>query len=215
MSKDKRNGETAKSVADLVHDTVNANRHTDRGKSLLRDSIKRNGFGRSILIDKNNRIIAGNATTDAADDVDMRDVIVVRTDGTKVIAVQRVDLDLRTDAAAKELALVDNRSAELNLDFDPDVLLRLQDEGVDVEAAGFSSDELAALVEAGAEHPPTELIQVDAQPPPVMTWVLIGIPTVQFGKIATEVERIAAMQGVVCETTSNNGSQQEDGQSQP
>ena len=40
---------------------------------------------------------------------------------------------------------------------------------------------------------------------PKMTWVLIGIPTVRFGEIAEKMESLAAIEGVVLESTSNDG----------
>ena len=48
--------------------------------------------------------------------------------------VQRVDLDVRTDPRAQELALADNRVAELDLDWDPAVLRQLEQAGVALEA---------------------------------------------------------------------------------
>jgi DNA modification methylase len=55
-------------------------------------------------------------------------VIVVESDGTQIIAVQRTDLDLEVDSRAKELAIADNRSAELGLEWDPEVLGQLATE---------------------------------------------------------------------------------------
>lgn len=46
-----------------------------------------------------------------------------------------------------------------------------------------------------------ELKQLETRPPPIMTWVLIGIPTVRFGEISEHVEAIAAGDDVICETT--------------
>ena len=51
---------------------------------------------------------------------------------------------------------------------------------------------------------PVSLVKLDTKPP-VMSWVLIGIPTVRFGDIAADVERIALMPDVVCETAVNDG----------
>jgi hypothetical protein len=42
------------------------------------------------------------------------------------------------------------------------------------------------------------------KPPPQTTWVLIGIPTVRFGEINELVERIAAVEGTIVETTAND-----------
>lgn len=55
-----------------------------------------------------------------------------------------------------------------------------------------------------ATEAPTELKQINVLPPPAMTWVLVGIPTTKFGSISQHVETIAAIPGVICETTSIN-----------
>jgi hypothetical protein len=46
---------------------------------------------------------------------------------------------------------------------------------------------------------------LDEKPPPKLTWVLIGIPTVRFGEIAADVERLAAIPGLTLESTFNDG----------
>ena len=58
----------------------------------------------------------------------VRNVTVVQTDGNRIIAVQRTDLDLEKDPRARELAIADNRTADLNLEWDPDVLKDLAGE---------------------------------------------------------------------------------------
>ncbi len=70
------------------------------------------------------------------------------------------------------------------------------------------SDAVAALLEQLAsdhgllaDKGQTELRDIDPQPPPKMSWVLVGIPTVRFGEIAADVQRIAALPGVFVETT--------------
>ena len=46
---------------------------------------------------------------------------------------------------------------------------------------------------------------INVLPPPKMTWVLVGIPTVRFGEINADVERLAKVQGIILESTSNDG----------
>jgi len=58
----------------LTPDTRNANKGTARGRKLVRESLKRYGAGRSILLDKSGNIIAGNKTAEAAGAVGMNDV---------------------------------------------------------------------------------------------------------------------------------------------
>ena len=50
-----------------------------------------------------------------------------------------------------------------------------------------------------------ELRQISVQPPPKMSWVLIGIPTVRFGELASLVESVAAIPETFVETTVSNG----------
>jgi hypothetical protein len=51
--------------SDLVPDDSNANRGSKRGAALIKKSLKDYGAGRSILLDKNNRVIAGNKTRES------------------------------------------------------------------------------------------------------------------------------------------------------
>jgi hypothetical protein len=105
-------------TSDLIPDNKNANKGTARGRKAVASSLKRYGAGRSILIDRDNRIIAGNKTAEGAQDMPVR---IVETDGTELIAVKRTDLSL-DDATGKELAIADNRTAELGLEWDADIL---------------------------------------------------------------------------------------------
>lgn len=108
-------------ITDLIADDCNANKGTKRGNKAVKDSLSLYGAGRSILIDRNGKIIAGNKTAANAAAAGISDVVIVPSDGKTIIAVQRIDLDLN-DKAAKELAVADNRAAELGLEWDPEVL---------------------------------------------------------------------------------------------
>jgi hypothetical protein len=112
----------------LLPDQQNANKGTERGNQMVEDSLRKFGAGRSILIDKHGRIIAGNKTAENAGAIGLNDVIVVQTDGTKLVAVQRTDLDLEKDPRAKELAIADNRAGQVSLNWDVDVLKQLDGE---------------------------------------------------------------------------------------
>src|SRR4051794_9894410 len=135
-------------LSDLKQDNNNANTGTFRGKQVLSRSIRELGAGRSVLVDRNGKLIAGNKTAEAAADIGMEDVVLVQSDGTKLVVVQRTDLDLDTDTRAKELAIADNRAGQLGLEWNPDVLKSLSSE---VEMFPyFNGEELKELtVEAG------------------------------------------------------------------
>lgn len=115
-------------LRDLTPDAKNANKGTERGSGMLEHSLRTYGAGRSILIDKKGRIIAGNKTVEACGAMGLSNVVVVQTTGDQIVAVQRMDLDLETDAKAKELAIADNRIAEVNLEWDAAAIVALNDE---------------------------------------------------------------------------------------
>ena len=108
-----------KTLADLTPDGENFNKHTQYGQHLLEESLRKFGAGRSILVDKEGNIIAGNGVVETAAGIGMDDVVVVQTDGTKLVVVQRTDLELDTPQG-RELALADNMTALKGIDIDLD-----------------------------------------------------------------------------------------------
>lgn len=135
-------------IGDLTPDAGNARAHTERGLGMLEKSLQEVGAARSIVIDEDGRILAGNATVEAAGHVGIENVKVVQANGNEIIAVQRTGL---TDKQKTRLALLDNRVGELS-DWDSDVLADLDASG-DLLDDLFSSEELDALfdTEGGGE----------------------------------------------------------------
>jgi hypothetical protein len=158
-------------ITDLQPDAHNANRGTKRGHDAVTSSLKHCGAGRSILIDKHGKIIAGNKTAASAAQAGIDDVLVVPTDGTQIIAVQRTDLDLDTDAKARELAIADNRTAELGLEWDADALAELS---ADLNLQPYFSDtQLSELTgHVATFDAPPQLPSGDKQPFQQMAFVL-------------------------------------------
>ena len=145
-------------LIDLKPDTRNANKGTARGRKLVRESFNRYGAGRSILLDRNGAIIAGNKTVEGAKAVGLEDCQIVKSDGTKLIAVQRTDLDIN-DKAARELAIADNRASEVGLDWDLDVLKEFKVEDVDLTPFWDEREIEGLLGMAGPEAPEPKLDQ--------------------------------------------------------
>lgn len=110
-------------IESLVPDNKNFNKGTQFGDHLIDESLRRFGLGRSILIDKNNRIIAGNKTAEKAADIGFTDVVVVEVDGNQLVAVKRKDIDLDS-AKGREFALADNATGKANLCFDTDLIMQ-------------------------------------------------------------------------------------------
>lgn len=114
-------------IKELKFDEHNFNRHNDEGMSLLEKSIKENGFGRSVLLDKDNNIVGGNGVTEQAIKAGASKVRIIETDGTELIAVKRTDLTLDSEKGRK-MALADNSVAHVNLEWDEQELQKAQDE---------------------------------------------------------------------------------------
>ena len=126
-------------IESLVPDNKNFNKGTEYGDRLMDESLRKFGLARSIVIDKNNRIIAGNKTAEKAADIGFTDVLVVEVDGNQLVAVKRKDIDLDS-AKGRELALADNATSKANLAWDESMIEEVsqqwgfepQDWGVDV-----------------------------------------------------------------------------------
>ena len=102
----------------LIADDKNFNKGSEVGAEMIRKSFQKFGSGRSILIDKNNRIIAGNKSVEFSG---IDDVLIVESDGTQLIAVKRTDIDLDSPQG-REMALADNASAKANIVFDAELV---------------------------------------------------------------------------------------------
>lgn len=108
-------------VADLIPDDRNFNKGTEYGNTLLEKSFQKFGAGRSILLDKNNRIIAGNKAAGKYGELGGEKVIVVETEGDTLVAVKRTDVDLDS-AAGRELALADNATQRADLSWEREAI---------------------------------------------------------------------------------------------
>lgn len=108
-------------IEQLIPDNKNFNKGTEYGQHLIEESLRKFGAGRSILLDKNNRIISGNKTIENAVNIGLDNVIIVETDGNQIVAVRRKDIDLDT-AKGRELALADNATSKANIAWDFDII---------------------------------------------------------------------------------------------
>jgi hypothetical protein len=116
-------------------------------------------------------------------------------------------VDLDDQEAAKLLALHDPLVALAEPDgyVLADLLehVETESEAVQTVLQNILADHEAARPEARA----VELRPLDTRPPPTMSWVLIGIPTLRFGEIAETVESLAGVEEIILETASNDGGQ--------
>ena len=116
---------------------------------------------RRRLLDREGRIIAGNKTVEEGTKLGLP-IRVVASTGAELVVVHRTDLDLTTDARARTLALADNRVAELDLEWDPEMLQQHLADGVEMGAL-WTAPELERVLGEGL-HPGATADDHTAQP---------------------------------------------------
>ena len=123
------------SIEKLKFDKKNFNKHTEYGMSLLEKSLRQNGAGRSILVDKDDNIIAGNGIVEAAVNAGITKTKVVEVTGDELVVVKRTDLELDSKAG-REMALADNATAAVDLAWDFDAISEVETE-FDIDASDW------------------------------------------------------------------------------
>lgn len=124
-------------IETLVQDDHNFNKGTEAGRELMERSFKQLGAGRSILIDKDGHIIAGNKSQQAAIAAGIKKVRIIETQGDELVAVKRTDLTLDSKEG-RELALADNLTTQINLQWDEAELQSVAaQEGIDLPDWGL------------------------------------------------------------------------------
>lgn len=133
-------------LRDIKYDRRNYRKHSDKNKELIRKSIEETGFGRSVVIDSENELIAGNGVvSQLPKDTKIR---VVETDGSELVVVKRTDLKTN-DQKRKELARNDNATSD-KVEWDTDTLI-----------GDFSLDELEKW---GIEVPTKAEVETEEEP---------------------------------------------------
>jgi len=152
------------SINNLKSDHKNARKRTDRSAQLIKESLERYGAARSIVIDEDNRILAGNGTIEGAKAAGIKNIRIIDTEGDEIIAVRRTGL---SEDEKVGLALADNRTADLS-DWDLEMLHRLSEEH-DIEP-WFSQDDLNELLSVtelepeGGKTDPDEVPEAPEEP---------------------------------------------------
>lgn len=119
----------------IKFDARNYRKHNDKNKELINKSLAECGAGRSILIDNDGEIIAGNGVYEQAQQLGLKTKI-IETDGSELVVVKRTDLNT-DDEKRKRLAVMDNSSSDTS-EFDISLLQEdfevpdLQEMGIDI-----------------------------------------------------------------------------------
>lgn len=177
-------------ITDLIPDDRNANRHTEYGTALMDKGLRQNGFGRSILISNDNKIIAGNGITEAGGAIGLEDVQVVNSDGKKIIAIKRTDIESGTKEFYA-MALSDNIISEKNIIMDAEIVEAICEE-YEIEDWGTK----------GLNNTNGKITKENLDPYE-MTHILISFPPEKLLYIQSILEQVKNIEDVEYEQSSN------------
>lgn len=139
-------------IEEFIPDEKNANLGTQRGAFMLENSVRKLGAGRSLVVDKHGRIIAGNKTQEALVNAGFEEAIVIETDGKMPVIVKRTDYDLDEETGkAREYAYADNRVSEVDYLLDEARLLVDEMTGLDI-SDWYTVDELQEIRDRNNEE---------------------------------------------------------------
>ena len=131
------------SVDDLIQDDHNFNKGTEQGQQLIERSFRECGAGRSVFIDKDNRLVGGNKAQKGFKAAGKKRVVIVDSDPDTLVAVRRKDVSLDS-AEGRRMALLDNLTTQVNLAWDPSEIEAVSSEidGFDPSDYGFDPSQL-------------------------------------------------------------------------
>ena len=148
----------------IKFDERNYRKRSKKNKAIIKKSLSELGAGRSILLDNEDSLIAGNGVYEQAQALGIP-VRVIETDGSELIAVKRTDL-ATGDEKRRKLALADNVASDLS-EFDVPALQAdwskkaLDDWGLDLPEMQLNGQEQPQQNESGL---PAELQGLDLNP---------------------------------------------------
>lgn len=141
-------GKTIKTIEDLKPDPMNANRGTPRGHGIIEHSIRKHGAGRPGLAAKDGTMIAGSQTLEEMAALGF-EIVPIHTTGKQWPVHIRDDIEPGSPEAV-EMAIEDNRAAQVGISWDPTILAELP-ESVDLSPLFFPHEIAALLEQAGTE----------------------------------------------------------------
>jgi ParB family transcriptional regulator, chromosome partitioning protein len=133
-------------IKELTPDPENRRKHNPRNLGMVTDALHQVGAARSIVIDEDNVILAGNGVTEAAAEAGITKVQVIDVDGETLVAVRRTGL---TPEQKRALAIYDNRTAEL-AEWDAEQLQADLDAGLSLEPWFSDQEQATALADKPA-----------------------------------------------------------------
>ena len=147
-----------KKLSTLRTDAENINQHSERGRYMTEQSVRKFGARLAGVVDKHGVIIDGNERSEVYADVGLEDVVIIDADPTKPVFLRYGDLDLADPTnPARELQVALHRSAVESFAEDADALAAHLANGLDL-SDWYMPDELDALI---ADIAPIDVAGID------------------------------------------------------
>ena len=131
---------TETDISKLTPDPQNARQRTPLSSGIIQRSLEQFGACRSIVIDENGTVRAGNGTLEEAGQLGIEKVIIVETSGNEIVAVKRTGL---TEEQWKRYAIADNTASDFS-NWNPEILAEIAQE-VDLDGF-FPADKLDEIL---------------------------------------------------------------------
>lgn len=174
-------------ASDLLVNPKNPRRHPDSQLAALQGVLNEVGYVDALLVRETAEglmLIDGHARRGLTPDMEVPVLV----------------LDLDEAEADKILLTFDPLTAMAETDRQAVATLLAE-----VQTADSGLQAMLDNLTGPATSEKTELKQLDTKPPPPLSWVLIGIPTVRFGEISERVEALGKVEGIILETTVSDG----------
>jgi hypothetical protein len=128
-------------ISEFRPQVKNANKHTPRGLGQLSNIVGSDGWISAITVCNDGETIDGSARLETAYEIFGDDVepIIVRSRGDRPIIHIREDIESADDPRAIKLSVAANRIAQIDLDWDVEVL-KEWDEEIDLSSMFFDGE---------------------------------------------------------------------------
>jgi hypothetical protein len=118
----------------------NPNKHTPKGMGMLDAAMSRHGYVAPMTAAADGAILDGNARLETvATKFPGVEPIIVEHDGTRPIIAVRTDIPNADDPMARDIIVTANRIAEVDLEYDLDVLREFAADGLDLAPFEFNA----------------------------------------------------------------------------
>ncbi len=163
----------------IKQDKRNYRKHSEKNIQLINKSLNNCGAGRSILIDADGEIIAGNGVHSQWGNKPIR---IIESDGSELIAIQRTDLHT-DDPKRKQLAIMDNSSSDSS-EFDIE-LLQCDFEGFELEDMGLDIPTMLEETDYSDKNKEVDTDFLDQNP---LSCIGRSVPPVMTAQIANQIK---------------------------